>query len=562
MQQDNLTHESDNRFDELASKVKLQKSKERAEEERRILAEYNENRRLQEERKKEVRQSNRARIREYFSTGKVLSIIGGVALVVGGIVYRNDISNLFKPNPNRNVTEIPVEGEIPKIIKDDYTVKTGTYNIGHSITVRANGKLTLSNGVSINFENPNNEIVVNGGTLNILGTKKQPVTLDALQNNMNGTTIEYWAGIQIEQSKKDNIIEFATIRRVKEDKKSGGIHTIESKLRVSQSTIEQCIENGILNESNSDIILEGTTIKGNIGTGIHNLNSTMNIRGNSIITKNKAESEGGGLENEYSTVKIISSSITENQAKFGAGMFNKNSTIELEKTRITRNIATKRGGGIYSEKSVHKFTNVTITDNTAKGIELFGVGKKLYERGESFYKDSESRFDLYGKNIVDDNNLAAKAKIAEPKKPPVIKPKPRRVEPTPRYHADTINRTNPPARKDSVVSTPITPSKTIDNVVNTVYHPEPNHSYIINGQRYFCRNATGEPVGSSYLLIIGDPRASRPPYIIMSNEEFDNYYDRGQVQDLGITTTTRQRGPITLPVRNPYRTNPYRPGWR
>ncbi|MGV8141021.1 MAG: hypothetical protein ACP5NW_01115, partial [Candidatus Woesearchaeota archaeon] len=321
-------------------------------------------------------------------------LVGALAIASLGILFKDNIRETYRSITDVDSTEVislidSIPFSIPKYVNSEHTIPAGTYDVDHSIIVSKNGTLNLLEDVIINFKNPYNGIIIKGGELNILGKKSHPVILDAKQNSLNGVEIEYWRGIVLEESKKDNVIEYATIRRAQNRKSGAGIHARYSTLRLDNSTIEQCIVTkkeiggGMLNEF-SDVSIKGSKIIENIGSGIYNTNSTVKVE-NTIIANNVSGYQGGGIFNSYSKIDITASTITGNTAKLGGGIYNTNSEIRIDNTAISSNTAERNGSGIYNRKSTNFMKNVLMPDNNnLKDKNIFG-------RAQSLYSDSESK---------------------------------------------------------------------------------------------------------------------------------------------------------------------------
>jgi hypothetical protein len=132
-----------------------------------------------------------------------------------------------------------------------------------------------------------------------------------------------WKGITIQNSRLNNLIEYATIKEAN----CGGITNKFSNLFLNQSIIEKC--------------------------------EILAIWGG-----------GAGINNTYSDVRIEYSNIMNNSASsFGGGIYNLKSNVRLEHSIISGNKAGKHGGGIYisSGTKLLQFDN-SVSYNTPDDI--------------------------------------------------------------------------------------------------------------------------------------------------------------------------------------------------
>jgi len=233
-------------------------------------------------------------------------------------------------------------------------------------------------------------IIVKGGLLQILGSKNNPVFLQAQEST--------WEGIVIDDSKLENKIDNTKITEVK-SVDCGAITLFESKLSINYSNIHECesdIGGGIYTE-NSEISIDQCNINGNFartfsGGGMYNYKSKVYIRQSkitdntsgygggianyncpdirimsSIISQNTADKwDGGGIFNYQSKIVLIDAKITKNSAIYGGGIANfYNSETRMKNTLISDNIASKDGGGIFNVDSLFFFDGKnTICRNT------------------------------------------------------------------------------------------------------------------------------------------------------------------------------------------------------
>jgi len=255
---------------------------------------------------------------------------------------------------------------IPEVITENYTIKSGVYDVDHDIRVE-NCKLTIEKGVTLNFgidkklyigkvlyvgKGYDNTSQINTSQIVTEGTKSAPVILQAKMMT--------WNGITINNTKTDNILRYTYIRDGnKFGFDGGGIDIENSLLSLEDCVIEKC---------------EATH-----GGGIYNNRSSCVRMKNTIITENHANWTGGGIETCYNSfLRMENTTISKNHAeKYGGGMCNWESTVRMENTTITENHAKENSGGIYSyDSKILKYGKNTIENNTPDNIREDKITKK------------------------------------------------------------------------------------------------------------------------------------------------------------------------------------------
>jgi hypothetical protein len=282
---------------------------------------------------------------------------------------------------------------IPEVITGKYTIRSGAYNVHHDIFVKENGLLIIEKDVTLNFTNLC-EIYVgdkkaNSGQIKILGTKDYPAILQAKYSKWNGLTIQ--------NTRRDNILQYATIRN-SHKKLGAGISINHSILNLEDCTIENCSGSrggGILAHE-SDIKIYNSTLRNNKvfgdGGGLSISKCDLIIR--NVMIEGCRASSGGGIYDYDSEVKIVDSQIMGNQAWMGGGIHSYNSRLSINQSNISKNLALKWGGGIslsYSERGETQIVDTHITENQAK--ELGGGIDNPYNH----------KIHISGKSIIDNN---------------------------------------------------------------------------------------------------------------------------------------------------------------
>jgi hypothetical protein len=167
-------------------------------------------------------------------------------------------------------------------------------------------------------------------------------------------------------------------------------------------------------ENNAATAIEGSGIAG----GIFN-SGTMEVLG-SVVRSNTALGAGGGIGN-FGALTIRDSAIHDNSGDFGGAIyFNGNGPLRhlyLINSTISRNHADTDGGGIYSAGGPTFLYNVTIADNEAHRALVSGSGGGVYAvPGSRFavvnsliarntlanivYNDCDAVLEAYGRNLL------------------------------------------------------------------------------------------------------------------------------------------------------------------
>jgi hypothetical protein len=148
---------------------------------------------------------------------------------------------------------------------------------------------------------------------------------------------------------------------------SGGNANGTGSINVNAKDVQKANGGGINNQASS-LKLTNVTISGNEATnggGISNRNAALKLK-NVTIRGNKAES-GGGIFNNNSSPTLTEVIISENEATgAGGGIHNSNgSAPELTDVTISGNVATTTGGGIHNAGTSPVLKNVIISGNKA-----------------------------------------------------------------------------------------------------------------------------------------------------------------------------------------------------
>lgn len=183
-----------------------------------------------------------------------------------------------------------------------------------------------------------------------------------------------------EVSISDLIIRHGYVSGGGESGRGGGIRVLESKLNLTNVTIEKnrAIYGGGIHNSDAYGIYTNVTFRNNYaergssdnqgtGGGIYNFRSSPMINEADFIN-NKADQYGGGVQNtDNSSPELVNANFISNSAKFGGGIFNSNeSSPNLTRVEFIENNADSMGGGMYNSNSSPRLEDVVFDSNSAK----------------------------------------------------------------------------------------------------------------------------------------------------------------------------------------------------
>lgn len=162
---------------------------------------------------------------------------------------------------------------------------------------------------------------------------------------------------------------------------------------------------GIYNNLSGTVTISGSTISGNrasvatgfsSGGGISNTNSSMDIM-NSAISNNEADGFGGGISNFSSAMNIANSTITGNRTEGSGGGIRNSGALSMTHVTIAGNTAdfdgngNGSGGGIFSQITNPVLKAVIMTNNADNS-----------PAGGSITPDGSGSFSSAGYNMIGD----------------------------------------------------------------------------------------------------------------------------------------------------------------
>ncbi|MBT5017031.1 CSLREA domain-containing protein [Candidatus Peregrinibacteria bacterium] len=199
----------------------------------------------------------------------------------------------------------------------------------------------------------------------------------------------------------------------------GGIYSANGVLEIENSEIifntTESSGAGVFN-SNGDLVITTSTIKSNSalnvggdGAGVFCEGSASNCAiSDSIIEKNIASYDGGGIYNSDSILEIDNTLISENFAGDDGGGINGEygGIMTITNSLITDNEAYDDGGGIYSDENDLTIDSTNIDNNDV--VTGYGGGL-MNEEGEVFISNNSSisynTAERYGGGIHNDNGV-------------------------------------------------------------------------------------------------------------------------------------------------------------
>ena len=167
----------------------------------------------------------------------------------------------------------------------------------------------------------------------------------------------------------------------------------------------------------TDNMANGTAASGGDGGGVYDASYLGTTFSSDVVSGNRATghgSEGGGIWTSpyYGGGLLSRSTVSSNDADYGAGLYVYEYTMDIESSTISRNVAGGggvggNGGGIFDYDSALAVTNSTIADNFAQnaGVE-HGLGGGLYLDDSSavtvYFSTVAGNASLQGAGIFDE----------------------------------------------------------------------------------------------------------------------------------------------------------------
>lgn len=157
------------------------------------------------------------------------------------------------------------------------------------------------------------------------------------------------------------VVESCHIYRNNKGLRNGG-----ASMTVRDSLIANNVSDGIHFGYTSGEVLD-TIIRSN-GHGITSSHSTVTVRDSTVVLSGP-KGHGTGLRNKAGTMTVVGSRVARNTAHVGAGIYNaRDAKLVVRDSVIAANVATREGGGIYSEAGgAVTLVGVTFRNNAPEG---------------------------------------------------------------------------------------------------------------------------------------------------------------------------------------------------
>ena len=280
----------------------------------------------------------------------------------GGKIFENEAENNSKTilnNPENGKTSI-------------YSMNNGIYGVGIYIE---SSKLNIANNLKISTNNASLEAQINSGS-NVEITKHLISSIRGAQGYISNTTLSIDGlevnGVGSEISNKTSVNKGKTSKKLNEDLTNHGEGLMIKKcdnMRIKNIDIHDC--------KSKNIIKGGAVFINSCNDG--------NIY-NASFKNNTVSDSGGGIYIDSSKIKITDAIFIKNKGNKGTGgaACIVSSKVEINKSKFKGNSA-KYGGGIYSNSSITKLNNVTLSENKSNksGGALYSINKEMLISGKN-----------------------------------------------------------------------------------------------------------------------------------------------------------------------------------
>jgi predicted outer membrane repeat protein len=236
-----------------------------------------------------------------------------------------------------------------------------TQDPGGAILIYSNAALTLtSSTVTGNFAYAEGGGIANSGRL-------------YLSNSSVSTNTVGFDGGGLYNSGTATVLFSTVSNNSTGNSNGGGIENYSGVLTVLTSTISNntAADKGGSLYNLGTVVMTDTQVTGSkalSGGGVFQSagNTTLN---NVILDANTASGSGGNVLNQnFSTVTLVNSTVQNGKANYGAGLSNDaGGTINLNNTKVMTNYSTSNGGGIWNGSVVALNNGTLLQNNSASG---------------------------------------------------------------------------------------------------------------------------------------------------------------------------------------------------
>jgi len=240
---------------------------------------------------------------------------------------------------HQKIEEKKLSKKFIKILKDKKIVqiKSGNWEIKKPLKIPVNYKLIIEAGTQINFSN-NSYILVKNGSIELLGTKKNPIILQSKTN---------WNGILVlnsnsnNQSSKIQHTTFKNLNKYTDDERllTGALNFYESDIFIDNSKFINNVNEDFLNIVNSNFVITDSKFSNIFSDAIDIDFGTGDLKNSSFEFIN-----GDGFDTSGSKTLIINNFFKEIRDK--AISIGEKSITKIENNEITNSnigIAIKDG---------------------------------------------------------------------------------------------------------------------------------------------------------------------------------------------------------------------------
>jgi CSLREA domain-containing protein len=162
---------------------------------------------------------------------------------------------------------------------------------------------------------------------------------------------------------------------------SESINVNLSDVTIKNGMIVNDLGGGIYNNYGT-LTLTNSTVSNNTspwsGGGIYNNYGTLTLT-NSTVSNNMSSASvgGGGIYSHYGALTLTNSTVSDNMSsEFGGGIYSQYGTLTLDNSMVSGNIG-ESGGGIFNEDGAVILNNSTVSGNTGGGIVNYGNDSTL-----------------------------------------------------------------------------------------------------------------------------------------------------------------------------------------
>ena len=288
---------------------------------------------------------------------------------IGPTLIKDGIYNPFDKN-NRHDSDI-----IEELGPERWIIKSGTYEVKRPINVK--GHLIIEPGVKLLFKSDTYFLL--NGSIDVVGTPKQPVIFDAKDN--------YWKGLYlISNSEKSSIrnMKIENTRALSDGilNLSGGFTVYNSDISIVNLSVNRTIAEDAVNFVNSRVDIDNLSIRDSHSDSLDCDFCVGTINNSSILGS-------GGDGFDFSGSHVLLNAVTIEEVKDKAISAGENSVLTIRDSAIDR-----VGVGIASKDSSE--------------VKLYASSISNYKMYAGMTYQKKTIFDRYSSLIIQDSNFVGK----------------------------------------------------------------------------------------------------------------------------------------------------------